>query len=58
MTTPAQYRYPQINRLLLVIGGVLFFLAAITFAGSSIFGAPAWAWGFGGFAAWCLAGAV
>lgn len=46
------------SKLLLAAGAVCFVLAAITVAGSSVLGAPAWAWGFGGFAAWCLAGAV
>jgi len=47
-----------LNRFLLVIGAVCFFLAAVTIAGANVFDAGAWAWGFGGFAAWCLAGAV
>ncbi len=59
MTQPPQpARSPFAWRLLLVVSTVCFFLAAITVAGSDIFHGPAWAWGFGGFSAWVLAGAV
>ena len=52
------YRYPQFSRVLLVIGAICFFLAAIIICGAKIFDSPAWAWAFGGFAAWMLSGAV
>ncbi len=60
MTQPAApQRSPwYVSRLLLLIAAVCFFFAAITMAGSDIFNGPAWAWGFGGFSAWVLAGAV
>jgi hypothetical protein len=48
----------SVSKLLLIIGAVCFFLAAVTVAGSNVLGAPAWAWGFGGLCAWCLAGAL
>jgi hypothetical protein len=51
-------RYVAASRILLVIGTVLFVFAALTSGGASILSAPMWAWGFGAFAAWCLAGAV
>lgn len=63
MTTPAQ---PQpvvvtpysLSRILLVIGTVLFVLAAFAAGGDTLGGIPAWTWGFAGFAAWVLSGAV
>lgn len=58
MTTPANRNHIYANRLLLIIAAVCFFLAAITACGQPIFNAPALAWAFGAFAAWCLAGAV
>jgi hypothetical protein len=57
MDTPGT-RSPLGWRLLLVVSAVCFFLAALTVAGSDILDAPVWAWGFGGFSAWALAGAV
>lgn len=59
MTTPQrQTRSVTVSRILLVVAAVLFFLAAITVCGADIIKTPEWAWGFGGFAAWVLAGAV
>jgi hypothetical protein len=60
MTTPnnRQATRVTVSRILLVVGAVCFFLAAITTAGADIFSATAWAWGFGGFSAWMLSGAV
>ncbi len=55
MTTPQR---ATTSKILLVVGAILFFLAALTETGSDIAGTPALAWAFGGFAAWCLAGAV
>lgn len=62
MTTPQQ---PQpvvvtpfsLSRILLVIGFFLFVIASLC-AGDVITGLNAWAFGFGGFAAWMLSGAV
>lgn len=61
MNTPqktSQSRHATISRVLLVVAMALFFLAAITAAGADLIHTPMWAWGFGGFAAWVLAGAV
>ncbi len=63
MTAPAQ---PQpvvvspysLRRILLVIGTVLFVLAAFAAGGDTIGDITAWVWGFAGFAAWVLSGAV
>ena len=63
MTAPAQ---PQpvvvtawsLRRILLVIGTVLFVLAAFAAGGDTLGGIADWVWGFGGFAAWVLSGAV
>ena len=62
MTAPQQ---PQpvvvsplsLSRVLLVIGCILFVLAALA-AGGVITSITAWAFGFGAFAAWTLSGAV
>jgi hypothetical protein len=66
MTTPApppqQQRpvygpwYP--SRFLLVIGTVLFVLAAFAAGGHPLAGVTDLPWAFGGFAAWVLSGAV
>lgn len=56
---PYAYRSPwYLSRVLLVISMVLFFFAALTAGGASILDAPAWEWGFAGFAAWVAAGAL
>lgn len=63
MTAPQQ---PQsvvvstlsLSRVLLFIGTVLFALAAFAAGGDALGGITAWSWGFGGFAAWVLSGAV
>jgi len=63
MTAPAQ---PQpvavtpysLRRILLVTGTVLFVLASLAAGGDTVSGITAWTWGFAGFAAWCLSGAV
>lgn len=63
MTAPQQ---PQpvavapysLRRILLVIGTVLFVLAAFAAGGDTLGGIAAWVWGFAGFAAWVLSGAV
>lgn len=63
MTAPAAQQQPvvvsavSLSRVLLVIGCVLFVIAALC-AGGVIAGMAAWAFGFGGFAAWTLSGAV
>lgn len=57
MTTPqTQTTVIRANRILLFVGAFLFALASLAIA----FGwdVNAWALGFGGFAAWCLSGAV
>lgn len=62
MTAPQQ---PQpvvvsplsLSRVLLIVGCILFVIAALC-AGDVITGMAAWAFGFGGFAAWMLSGAV
>jgi hypothetical protein len=53
---PRQYVWP--SRGLAIVAAVCELLAALTAAGSQIAGAPMWAWGFGGLAAWFLAAAV
>lgn len=48
-----------INRVLLVVGGICFFLAALAECGTALpDGTPAFAWFFGGCAAWILSGAI
>jgi hypothetical protein len=54
---PAAVSVWTMRRVLLVIGAVLFTVAALT-AGGVLTGLNAWAFGFGGFAAWVLSGAV
>lgn len=46
------------SKILLVVGAVCFLCGALVAGGTNILQAPAWEWAFGGFAAWCLAGAV
>ena len=61
MTTPAQHAPVvawSLSRILLVIATVLFVLAAFAAGGDPLGDIAAWAWGFGGFAAWALSGAV
>jgi hypothetical protein len=67
MTTPAPppqpqphpvYGYWHLSRILLVIGTVLFVLAAFAAGGHQLAGIGEWPWGFGAFAAWVLSGAV
>lgn len=48
----------SLSRVLLVVGTVLFVLAAFAAGGDALGGITAWSWGFGGFAAWMLSGAV
>lgn len=65
MTAPAQPQ-PQpvvvtafsLCRALLVVGTVLFVLAAFAAGGDTLGGISPWVWGFAGFAAWVLSGAV
>lgn len=47
-----------LRRILLVIGAVLFAIAAFAAGGDTLGGISAWPWGFGAFAAWALSGAV
>lgn len=66
MTAPAPPPQPRpvvagpfsLSRILLVTGTVLFTLAAFAAGGDLLGGITAWCWGFGGFAAWMLSGAV
>ncbi len=65
MTTPAPPPQPRpvygpwyLSRVLLVIGTVLFVLAAFAAGGHELGDIAAWPWAFGGFAAWMLSGAV
>lgn len=67
MTTPNPNPNPQprpaygpwyLSRILLVIGTVLFVLAAFAAGGHPAAGIGMWPWGFGAFAAWVLSGAV
>lgn len=66
MTTPTPPPQPRpvvagplyLSRILLVIGAVLFTLAAFAAGGHPLAGVPDWPWGFGAFAAWVLSGAV
>lgn len=48
----------SLHRILLVVGTVLFVLAAFAAGGDTIGDITAWVWGFAGFAAWVLSGAV
>lgn len=47
-----------LSRILLVTGTVLFAVAAFAAGGHPLAGVSAWPWGFGGFGAWMLSGAV
>jgi hypothetical protein len=61
MTAPAQpvvVTPYSLRRILLVIGTILFVLAAFAAGGDTLGGITAWVWGFAGFAAWVLSGAV
>jgi hypothetical protein len=66
MTTPETQPRQQyvihgswtLNRILIFIGAVLFFIAAIVVDGANVLNTPAWSWAFWGFSAWLLAGAV
>jgi hypothetical protein len=63
VTAPAQ---PQpvvvtpysLRRILLVVGAVLFAIAAFAAGGALLGDIPAWSWGFGALGAWTLSGAV
>jgi hypothetical protein len=63
-TTPAPGPYPYqrgywgFARILLVIGAILFVLAAFAAGGHPLAGVGEWPWAFGAFAAWVLSGAV
>lgn len=46
------------SRILLVVGTILFILAAFAAGGHPLAGITGWSWAFGGFAAWVLSGAV
>jgi hypothetical protein len=64
MTTETQPRQQYVihgvglSRILIFIGAVLFFIAAIVADGARVLDTPMWAWAFWGFSAWLLAGAV
>ena len=66
LTTPNPNPQPRsvaygpwyLSRILLVIGTVLFVLAAFAAGGHPLAGIGMWPWGFGAFAAWVLSGAV
>lgn len=62
MTAPAQVRPAaapvSLSRALLIAGTVLFVLAAFAAGGGALGHVAAWSFGFGGFAAWVLPGAV
>jgi hypothetical protein len=47
-----------LSRVLLVIGTILFVLAAFAAGGHPLAGVADWCWAFGAFAAWVLSGAV
>ena len=63
-TTPAPGPYPyqrgywSLSRCLLLIGAILFVLAAFAAGGHPLAGITDWPWAFGAFAAWTLSGAV
>lgn len=65
MTTPAPQQPARpvvaahtLGWWLLVVSAVLFVIAAFAAAGEPLGDIPAWTWGFAGFAAWVLSGAV
>lgn len=64
MTTPDPRQRPvvvtqvSLSRVLLLIAAVLFVLGAFAAGGDAAGDITAWVWGFGGFAAWVLSGAV
>lgn len=67
MTTPAPPPQPQprpaygpwyLSRILLVVGTILFILAAFAAGGHPLAGITDLPWAFGAFAAWVLSGAV
>jgi hypothetical protein len=63
MTTPSpQPVYPPgtwpPRRILLLVSAVLFVIAAFSAGGDGLGDITAWVWGFAGFAAWVLSGAV
>lgn len=66
MTAPSAQPPPRpvaaapmpLSRVLLVTGTVLFVLASFAAGGHTLGGIGAWVWGFGGFGAWMLSGAV
>jgi hypothetical protein len=55
---PYQRGYWSLARILLVVGAILFTLAAFAAGGHPLAGVTEWPWGFGAFAAWVLSGAV
>jgi hypothetical protein len=66
MTTPAPppqqprpvYGPWNLSRILLVVGTVLFVIAAFAAGGHPLGDVGEWPWAFGAFAAWVLSGAV
>lgn len=65
MTTPAPPPQPRpasgpwyLSRILLVVGTVLFVLAAFAAGGHPLGGITDLPWAFGAFASWVLSGAV
>jgi hypothetical protein len=64
VTAPAPAQQPVIvagvslRRILLVIGTVLFVIAAFAAGGDPLGNIGEWCWAFGAFAAWILSGAV
>jgi hypothetical protein len=61
MTQPVQPQPVLVwspRRFLLIVGCVLFVLAAFAEGGDPLAGIPAWSFGFGAFAAWMLSWAV
>jgi hypothetical protein len=61
-TNPGPYPYQRgywgFSRILLVVGCILFVIAAFAAGGHPLAGVPEWPWAFGAFAAWVLSGAV
>jgi hypothetical protein len=47
-----------LRRILLAVSAALFVIAAFAAGGDEIGDITAWTWGFAGFAAWVLSGAV